>query len=212
MGADAARVNVIYPGRSDSIAPLTGRDAADKVTVRFGLQAGYMLSVGNIEPRKNLDCVLSALDLLPDAGVLAVVGGVGWRCGSTLRRLMEYERLGRVRYLGRVSDAELAALYGAAGVMVYPSLYEGFGSPVVEAMACGCPVVCSRSSSLPEVGGAAALYFDARSPGDLARCISGILASSSLRTHMATEGVARAARFSYRLAASRLGSLIEALV
>ncbi len=116
---------------------------------------------------------------------------------------------GRVRYLGRVADDDLPALYSAAKLMVYPSLYEGFGLPVLEAMACGCPVLCSWSSSLPEVGGNAARYFRTHDAHDLALKLRELLADDAQLERMVAEGRRQVAKFSFRKAAEQVLDLIN---
>jgi len=115
----------------------------------------------------------------------------------------------RVRHLGYVSDGELRALYEGAACFLYPSLYEGFGLPPLEAMACGCPVVVSRSGSLPEVCGDAALYCDPLDPADIARATSSVVGSPTLRSELASLGIQRAKHFTWEQTARNLMTVIE---
>jgi glycosyltransferase involved in cell wall biosynthesis len=206
LGVQPSRVRVVYPGRSLAFRPASEAHAI--VTQRFGLRPGYLLTVGNIEPRKDHGTLLSALEKVPGAPLLVIVGSPGWRHRSIVSDIQRHERAGSVRYLGRVEDSELAALYSVAKLMVYPSFYEGFGSPIAEAMSCGCPVLCAWSSSLPEVGGQAACYFRPRDSGDLARRLSDLLANDRLLGEMRVKGIEQAAKFSYSAAA---GKLLEVL-
>jgi glycosyltransferase involved in cell wall biosynthesis len=141
--------------------------------------------------------------------LLVLAGGVGWRCRSIVEQIRAQEDGGRVRYLGRVEDESLVALYNAARLSVYPSLYEGFGLPVLESMACGCPVLCSDSSSLPEVGGDSARYF--RTGDDVSLCaeLRRLLGSQSELESMSKSGLARAGMFSFRRAAEQLLDVIR---
>ncbi|HLK45498.1 MAG TPA: glycosyltransferase family 1 protein [Acidimicrobiales bacterium] len=149
----------------------------------------YILTVATLEPRKNLDALLDAFALLEEAGLLlAVAGGVGW---GTQPRL---DRRDVVR-LGRVSDVELARLYRGAAVVVYPSLYEGFGMPVVEAMASGAPVVASEHASLDEAAGDAAVRADSRDPAAIA---AAVLDAIARRDDLRARGLAHAASFTWR--------------
>jgi alpha-1,3-rhamnosyl/mannosyltransferase len=153
--------------------------------------------------------LLRALESVPDAPLLVVVGGTGWRCRETVRRIQALEAAGRVRHLGWVEDSSLAALYSGATLMVYPSFYEGFGLPVLEAMACGCPVLCSWSSSLPEVGGDVARYFRPRDGGDLARRIRELIDDAAVLAEMSAKGRRRAQGFSYRTSAEQMLRLMR---
>jgi glycosyltransferase involved in cell wall biosynthesis len=210
--ADACRVHVVYPGSSGQFSPIPEANARALVSSEFGLPAEYLLTVGNIEPRKDHMTLLSALQAVPGAPVLVIVGSIGWRCGPIVSAIRRHEAEGRIRFLGRVSDAELAALYSSAKLTVYPSFYEGFGSPVLEAMACGCPVLCSWSSSLPEVGGRAACYFRPHDDDDLARQLCCLLGDHHRLAEMRTLGIERASRFSYPNAARHLLSLLRSSV
>jgi len=180
--------------------------ATDGFKQRYGLARPFILTVGVLEPRKNHGVLFELLRRLRERGEqidLIVIGREGWRWSSPLAR-PEFKALARwVRILGDLPDADLAEFYNRAAVFVYPSLYEGFGLPVLEAMACGAPVVCSSSSSLPEAGGDAALYAD---PGDaeaFAKQVARILRDSELRRRMAEAGLRRARLFSWQRAAEQ---------
>jgi glycosyltransferase involved in cell wall biosynthesis len=131
------------------------------VRERHGLQRPYVLAVGTLEPRKNLPALIEAFTGLPDSQDLVLVGALGWETGETQAAIARHPD--RIKALGHVSDADLAALYAGAALFAYPSLYEGFGLPVLEAMAAGAPVLTSNISSLPEVAGDAAVLVDPRS-------------------------------------------------
>ena len=175
--------------------------------------AGYVLAVGTLEPRKNLPRLVAGFASLPTemqaAHPLVVVGDQGWRTGETLAAL---QSLGdRCRLLGHVSDAALGELYRRCAVFCYPSLGEGFGLPVLEAMAAGAPVLTSNVSSLPEVGGDAAAYVDPLSVGAIATELERLLADAPRRARMSQRGRVRAASFSWdRFAASVLSALRSA--
>jgi glycosyltransferase involved in cell wall biosynthesis len=187
LGLDAKRIEVIYPGVPE---------------VYFGAQARpseqpYVLYLGAIEPRKNVDTLLDAWAEFRFRGDfdLVVAGASGWAADETIHRLAS--RPPGVRYLGYVPEDELPGLMAGASAFVYPSLYEGFGLPVAQAMAAGVPVITSNTSCLPEVAGEAALLVDPRSPAEIRTAMETLVSSVSLQKKLRTAGVARA-RGEYR--------------
>jgi glycosyltransferase involved in cell wall biosynthesis len=167
------------------------------------LPSRYVLFVSTIEPRKNLEVLLDAYARLRNRGVydgaLVVVGRVGWKSESIMARL----RAPGVHHLDYVPAAQLAAVYRNAELFVFPSIYEGFGFPLLEAMAHGVPSIAARSSSLPEIGGDAALYFDPRDARTLETEIERVLTDAALRKRLAEAGLARAAQFRWDVAAGK---------
>ncbi len=207
----AAKLRVLYQGLSPAFErPATDGDSTD-IPRKYGIPHPYLLTVGTIEPRKDYTTLLRALELRP-APLLVIVGNPGWKCRSVLRQIRRLEAAGRVRYLGAVPDDDLASLYRGAVLTVCASVYEGFGLPIAEAMSCGCPVLCSWTSSFPEVGGPAACYFRVRDPQDLAAKLHRLLSDSQQLEAMARAGHEQAARFSSRLAADQLVDEIQNLV
>jgi glycosyltransferase involved in cell wall biosynthesis len=158
----------------------------------------YVLYVGTIEPRKNLDVLLDAWKLLRTDFELVIAGPEGWGSESTLARIRN-----EATYLGYVPEADLPGLVAGAAVFVYPSLYEGFGFPVVQAMAAGVPVVTSNTSCLPEVAGGAAVLADPKSASEIARAIQRLIDSESTRAEFAGRGRRRAAIFKWEPCAAR---------
>ena len=179
LGVPAERVRVGHPAPKATFR--AGGDAAD-------LGAPYLLTVATLEPRKNLQTLVDAHRLLGDELLLAVAGGEGWGDQPELDGA-------RIRRLGFVSDEELARLYRGAVAAVYPSRFEGFGIPVLEAMACGCPIVVSAHPSLDEASGDAAVRADPDDPAALAAAIEDALRR---RFELAGRGVEHASRFSWR--------------
>lgn len=179
LGFPRERIVVAHPGIGEEF------EAGGEPAVR---EAPYLLTVATLEPRKNLGALVEAFALLAERGLeLVVVGGRGWGETPQLRRA-------GVTALGRVSDAELARLYRGAAVVVYPSRFEGFGMPIIEAMASGAPVVASSHPSLDEASGDAALRADPESPEALAAAIREALGR---RDELAERGLAHARRFSW---------------
>jgi len=155
----------------------------------------YLLFVGTIEPRKNLDVLLDAWKSMRhrDDHDLLIAGPPGWAAEKTLARLDAGEP--GVTYLGYVSEQEMPSLTAGAAAFVYPSLYEGFGFPVAQAMAAGVPVVTSNNSCLPEIAGEGGIFVDPRSVGEISAVVEKLLESESLRAKMGTAGRQRAARY-----------------
>jgi Glycosyltransferase len=175
-GLDEAKIRVIYEGVSPRFRPASP-EAIAAVRARYNLPECFILYVGTIEPRKNLTALLEAFHhLLATHDLrLVIVGKKGWLYEGFFRRLRELGLEDRVIFTGYVPDEDLPAIYSAADLFVFPSLYEGFGLPVLEAMACGTPVVCSNTSSLPEVAGDAALLVDPTDVRALAGAIERVL-------------------------------------
>jgi alpha-1,3-rhamnosyl/mannosyltransferase len=171
------------------------------------LSGRYVLFVSTIEPRKNLETLLDAFARLDYDGELVIVGKVGWKSESIVPRL----RAPRIRHLDYVPAAELPALYAGAELFVFPSIYEGFGFPLLEAMAHGVPSIAARSSSLPEIGGDAALYFDPRDARELAALMQRVLNDRALRDDLAERGRARAALFRWDRAAEQTLAVLRAV-
>jgi glycosyltransferase involved in cell wall biosynthesis len=165
------------------------------------LPADYLLYVGTIEPRKNLPTLLQAyrilLDRMGHAPTLVIAGRKGWLHSPVFRRVTELDLGGQVQFTDWIEQADLPALFSGATAFVYPSLYEGFGLPPLEAMACGTPVICSNASALPEVVGEGGLLVDPRDAGALARAMEQVLTDTSLRADLSARGLAQASKFSW---------------
>lgn len=203
----ADQVKVLYSGVDGRFCPQIPASEQARVREKFSLHEPYLLSVGTVQPRKNYARLIQAFANLqsPTSNLhLVLAGGAGWMYEDVYQAV---DRLGlkdRVKVTGFVEDADLPPLYAMAALFVYPSLYEGFGLPVAEAMACGTPVVCSNASSLPEVGGDAVLYFDPRDVDGMAEAMRRALADESLRADLRTRGFAQVKQFSWERAASEL--------
>ena len=201
LGVPASQIDVIPLAPAEEFVPVSAADAAP-VLARFGLEdKSYVFSISTLEPRKNFDRLLAAhLSLagtLRAHAPLVIAGGKGW--GDVLAR-PEAEtaiRDGSVRLLGHVADDDLVVLCARAGVFAYVSLYEGFGLPVVEAMATGCPVVASSTTSVGEVAGGAALLVDPMDVESIAAGLRRVLEDPALAAQLGASGVARAATFTW---------------
>jgi glycosyltransferase involved in cell wall biosynthesis len=206
---DASRIEVIPNGVDARFRPSTP-EAIAELRNRLALPERFVLSVGSLEPRKNLRRLLDAWEQ-----VRRTSGNVGLVLAGGERRVFRDAGLERVpagvHLAGYVVDADLPTLYAAAEVFVYPSLYEGFGLTVLESMACGTPVVCSRTTSLPEVAGDAALYVDPLDTASIGSAIERLLANGALQNAQRARGLERAARFSWdQTAAATAGVLQQA--
>lgn len=198
---DLLRYYPVDPARAVAIHSGLGTPA--EAAPFDGLPSRYILFVSTIEPRKNLETLLDAYEHLRERGIydgaLVVVGRVGWKSEALLPRL----RGPGVVHLDYLPAAQLATVYEKAEVFVFPSIYEGFGFPLLEAMARGVPSIAARSSSLPEIGGDAALYFDPMDANALASQIERVVSDVELREELARRGRARAEQFRWDDAAAR---------
>ena len=188
------QIKVIYHGINHELFKIY-----DDLEVGFELPEKFIFSVGSIEPRKNLLGLLKAYNLLNDEikkeYKLVLAGFKGWENDEIMNIINKNKE--NIIYLGFISDIELAKVYNLASCFVFPSFYEGFGLPVLEAMACGTPVICSNSSSLPEVGGNAVVYCDPYSIEDIENKIELVLKSDDLQEDMIAKGLERAKEFSW---------------
>lgn len=207
------QVHVVYLGVDSSFYPLQDEQALEAVRVRYKLPKEFILYVGTIEPRKGLDTLLIAYAKLANEipQDLVIAGKQGWYTQS-LFKLVETYKLGqRVHFIGYVADDDLPRIYNLATLFVYPSRYEGFGLPPLEAMACGVPVICSNAASLPEVVGDAAWLIPPDSPAVLAAAIHKVLENEQLRAIMKSKGLERAKRFTWEETARRTVEIYEGL-
>jgi glycosyltransferase involved in cell wall biosynthesis len=208
--ARAAGKTEVTPLAADP-AFASGGAPEDEVLARHGIDFPYILGVGTLEPRKNLPRLVEAFTGLDDAtrGAhrLVLVGPLGWDAGETTDAIAAHPD--RVAAIGAVPDADLPALYRRAAAFAYPSLYEGFGLPVLEAMIAGVPVLTSDTSSMPEVGGDAALYVAPRDVAAIRAGLARLLGDDELRARLAAAGPPRAAAFSWPRYGVRMRELCE---
>lgn len=210
-GTPEHKVTVIYEAPAPCFASPSPAQVAE-VRSRYGLPERYLLTVGTIEPRKNLARLVEALAALrrdDPALRLVIVGARGWLTGGFERAIERFGQQEAVICLGYVPDDDLPALYGGATVSVLASLYEGFGLPVLEAMACGAPVACSATSSVGEIAGHAALTFDPADGEAIVAALRRLLADADLREALRQRGLARAAEFSWQRAARETWEVYE---
>jgi glycosyltransferase involved in cell wall biosynthesis len=207
-GMDENRIAVVPNAAAAIFRPLPRETSAKWVRSRFGIAAPFILNVGDLQPRKNqigliraFADMVSARPQLPHHLVLA--GQDSWR-GSDVRRAAERSGCaGRIHFTGFVLDDDLLQLYNACEFFVFPSFYEGFGLPVLEAMACSRAVACSNSTAIPEVADAAAILFDPHDTAEITRAMLDLALSVDLRARMERLGLQRAAKFNWRSTAEK---------
>ena len=212
-GIGEKKVSVVYNGVSEQFRPVTGETEQEEVRTRYSLPRRFVLAVGSTEPRKNIRSAIEAFGIIrrvrPDLEL--VVTGVDY-CrvgpGSAFAGL----ELDGVRFAGYVHDFDMPALYSMAEALLFPSLYEGFGLPPLEAMACGTPVVTSSTTSIPEVTDDAAMLIDPASTGELAGALQMVLDSAALREELVAKGLKRAAEFTWERTARETRKIYELVV
>lgn len=188
-------------------------DAIAATLARLGIAAPYLLFLGTVQPRKNLARLIEAFRVV-DAGLphrLVVAGRLGWLTEPITAAVAARGLTGRVHFAGYVPDDDLPALYAGAAAFVLPSLYEGFGMPALEAMACGVPVIASATTSLPEIVGDAGVLIDPLDTTALARAMIAVVTDDALRARLIAAGLRRAASFTWERCARETLDVIEAM-
>lgn len=211
FGVSPEAVRVIHPGVDSRFRPEPDPGEREQLRERYGIgDKPYVLSVGTLQPRKNFVRLIEAFAQFQaetDGKMqLLIAGRRGWLYDDILAEAKRHED---VQLLGFVEDEDLPALYRGATLFAFISLYEGFGLPVLEAMACGVPVVCSNTSSLPEVAGDSALLVDPLSPDELTEALIRVSGEKGLRQAMIQQGLARAADFTWERSALQLLDVID---
>jgi len=194
-----------------SVVPLGFSTALTAGRLPAGLEPGFILAVGTIEPRKNYPRLLAAYRALRSRGAappLVIAGRPGWAYGDTLDRIRSEPG---VRYLGHVDEPTLAALYESAAVLAFPSLYEGFGLPLLEAMARGLPAVAGNVGAMPELAGDAAVLVDPEDVDAIAAGLEKVLGDSALRARLAAAGKQRAAGFTWQRSADLVRGVLRSI-
>ncbi len=213
-GLPESKIKVIYEAAAPYFKPTTDPTKLAYVRQKYNLPEQYILHVATIEPRKNLSRLLDAFKALlndwPDLK-LVLIGKKGWLYDAFFEKLQIMGLAEKVIFPGYIDEADLSLCYQLAKVFVYPSLYEGFGLPPLEAMACGTPVISSNSSSLPEVIGQAGLLFDPTDTAALVTALQRVLSDENLRIELQDRSLEQAQRFSWAKAATEMVAVYEKL-
>ncbi|MHB0776574.1 glycosyltransferase family 4 protein [Halomonas sp. WWR20] len=214
LGVPASQMSIVSPAADKEFQPISAEEARH-VRQRFSLPEKYILSVGTLEPRKNLSRLLKAYEGLPDKlrheWPLVCIGGKGWNDTNLNADIAYLERRGELIRLGYVDQADLPKIVAAAGLMAYVSVYEGFGMPVAEAMACGVPVMTSRDSAMEEIAGERAFYVDPFDIDNIRDTLREALENEPRRNELAALGPSQARRYSWEQSADTLVSILKPL-
>lgn len=197
LDLEPSRIHVAPPGVGEEFNSRPDPDDDERLE-KYSLSDSFALTVGTLQPRKNIEAAIDAFERIAPGHPqlkLAIVGARGWGYEQLLELLAKSKVGDRVVVLGRVDDSELRTLYRRADCLVFPSRYEGFGFPPLEAMASGTPVISTDNTSLAEAIGDAASVIDPDDPEQIARCMDSVLTDSSLRNQLAEAGLEQAARF-----------------
>ena len=204
----SGKVDVIYNSYDPRFAVEPAADTVDHVRERYQLQGQFVLYAGNVKPHKNLERLIDAFHIVRSRGLdqlkLVLIGDEISKYTALRRAVHKHQLHNYVRFLGYLPEDTLAVMYRLAGVFVFPSLYEGFGLPPLEAMASGTPVITSNVSSLPEVVGDAALMIDPYEPAAIADAMQRVLEDPALAADLSRRGLARAREFSWERSIARV--------
>lgn len=214
LGVAPKKIKVIYEGANPDFKRIKNqRELINRSAKYVGAQTKYILSVGTLEPRKNLSVIVKAFSLLPlplrQNYKLVFVGGQGWNNREFEKTILDYNLKEQIILTGFVPDEDLPYLYNRAELFIYPSLYEGFGLPLLEALSCGAPVIASNVSSLPEVAGKAAILVNPRNEKELAQKIKLVLTNPKLSSSLRKKGPIQAKKFSWQKAAAETLKLFK---
>jgi glycosyltransferase involved in cell wall biosynthesis len=204
-GVPPDKITVAYPGHDEGIARVFDSAEIEAVKARHGIGGDYFLYVGTLQPRKNLARLVEsfaafrqgARSMVDRRTLLVLAGKQGWLYDALFKQVHRLGLEGHVCFPGYISDEDKVALMSGARAFLFPSLYEGFGLPVLEAQACGCPVITSTTSSLPEIAGDGALLVEPRDTMAIAAAMERIVSDSALREKLVERGLANVSRFSW---------------
>lgn len=208
------KVEVVYINTSKNLYPEEDRNELERVRRKYGAGDRYILYIGNFKAHKNIGKLVEAFRLLQKEEGLKdynlVLGGKKDAHSTAMEKMISEQGLeGRVRFTGHLEEGDLRGLYSAASLFVFPSLYEGYGLPVMEAMACGTPVACSNRTSLPEIAGAAAVLFDPEDAEEMANAIKSVITDDGKRRELIQKGLERVKKLNEKPCPERLFEIIN---
>jgi len=212
--ADPARISVIHLGRDETLKPITNPDIIAQTKRQYNISGDYLLYLGTLHPRKNLPRLIDAFHHFSQSNAnhdlsLVIAGKQGWLYAEIFEQVRRLDLTGRIIFPGYVSNQAKPALLSGATAYLFPSLYEGFGLPILEAMACGVPVLTGNRSSLPEVAGQAALMVDPLNTAQIAAGITQLVNDGDLRQRLIRAGYRQIENFSWQKTARQLLDLFE---
>jgi glycosyltransferase involved in cell wall biosynthesis len=205
------KVTVAYPGYDETLAPVRDPEIIAAAKARCGVEGDYLLHLGTLQPRKNLSRLVEAFAGVEANLTLILAGRRGWLTDDLFAQVQHLGLTDRVRFPGYIPHADKAILLSGALAFVFPSLHEGFGLPVLEAQACGCPVVCSNTSSLPEVAGDGAILLPPTDVAAWTEAIDRVAADPALQANLVERGTLNLQRFSWQRCADGVLAAIERL-
>lgn len=212
-GTAPEKITTLYHGVNPEFSPVKDKARLAEVRQKYGLGSRpFVLSVGTIQPRKNYVRLIRAFAQVETKAGLVIAGRPGWDYQTVYAEVARHKLADRVQFLGFVADSDLPALYSAATLFAYPSLYEGFGLPALEAMACGTPVIAANRSALPEVVGQAGRLVDPFEVEGWTAAISHLLHDADLRQRLATAGLEQARQFTWERMAAQLLNLYQKVI
>jgi glycosyltransferase involved in cell wall biosynthesis len=212
LGISPKNITTTLLGYDSSFVPIEDQIYLEQVRQKYHLPGRFIFNVGTIEPRKNQLALINAFDILADMDpniALVLVGGAGWYYNQLSQQIIKSPNRDRIYLIGYVDRVDMPALYNLADVFVYPSIYEGFGLPLVEALACGRPVITSNISALPEIVGDAGVLVSPHDCGQLAQAIRKLLEDKNLAAEIGQKALARAKEFSWRKTAEQTLEIYE---
>jgi glycosyltransferase involved in cell wall biosynthesis len=212
--ADPGKIDVVYLGRDESLTAVTDLSLIQQTKQTYKIEGDYLLYLGTLHPRKNLVRLVEAfhqtVTTLQNQKIkLVIAGKKGWLYDAIFERVQQLNLTGQIIFTGYVADQNKPALLSGALAYVFPSLYEGFGLPVLEAMACGTPVLTSNISSLPEVAGEAALLVDPHNTGEIVAGLTQLITDVELRQRLVEQGYRQIQNFSWQKAAVQVFEILE---
>jgi glycosyltransferase involved in cell wall biosynthesis len=216
FNCDPAKIAVTYLGANKRFVPINDKYQTETIKKKYGIKNKYIFNLGSIEPRKNISGLIEAYAMLPNELKneydLVIAGGKGWKNSGIYNMVKQLHLTEYIAFIGFVDDDDLPYLYNEASVFVYPSHYEGFGLPVLEAMACGCPVISSNISSIPEVVGEAGILINPTDTEELKENIKKVLVDVSLAKEMSRRGIIQSQKFNWENCAKKtLGIYLNAI-